>query len=98
MDQIIFASLSHTHYWYEVGMLKVPAVYEYLYLDTFDPSMSSSRARGKLSVCVELETFGTSSDSRLYAFTPCAYKNCLFYPRKIIIFWAVSYANKYALR
>ena len=24
MDQIIFASLSHTHYWYEVGMLKVP--------------------------------------------------------------------------
>ena len=27
MDQIICASLSHTHYWYEVGMLKVPAVY-----------------------------------------------------------------------
>ena len=27
MDQFIFASLSHTHYWYEVGMLKVPAVY-----------------------------------------------------------------------
>ena len=26
MDQFIFASLSHTHYWYEVGMLKVPAV------------------------------------------------------------------------
>ena len=25
MDQIIFAPLSHTHYWYEVGMLKVPA-------------------------------------------------------------------------
>ena len=24
MDQIIFASLSHTHYGYEVGMLKVP--------------------------------------------------------------------------
>ena len=24
MDQMIFASLSHTHYWYEVGMLKVP--------------------------------------------------------------------------
>ena len=21
----MFASLSHTHYWYEVGMLKVPA-------------------------------------------------------------------------
>ena len=26
MDQLILASLSHTHYWYEVGMLKVPAV------------------------------------------------------------------------
>ena len=26
MDQFIFASLSHTHYWYEVGMLKVPRV------------------------------------------------------------------------
>ena len=25
MDQLIFASLSRTHYWYEVGMLKVPA-------------------------------------------------------------------------
>ena len=25
MDQLIFASLSHTHYWYEVGMLKVSA-------------------------------------------------------------------------
>ena len=30
MDQLIFASLSHTHYWYEVGMLKVPAVYIYM--------------------------------------------------------------------
>ena len=29
MDQLMFASLSHTHYWYEVGMLKVPAVYKY---------------------------------------------------------------------
>ena len=27
MDQLIFASLSHTHYWYQVGMLKVPAVH-----------------------------------------------------------------------
>ena len=26
MDQLIFTSLSHTHYWYEVGILKVPAV------------------------------------------------------------------------
>ena len=27
MDQLISASLSHTNYWYEVGMLKVPAVH-----------------------------------------------------------------------
>ena len=27
MDQLICASLSHTHYWYGVGMLKVPATY-----------------------------------------------------------------------
>ena len=26
MDQLVFASLSHNHYWYEVGVLKVPAV------------------------------------------------------------------------
>ena len=26
MDQTICASLSHTHYWYEVDVLKVPAV------------------------------------------------------------------------
>ena len=28
MDQLISASLSHTHYWYEVGMLKAPAAIE----------------------------------------------------------------------
>ena len=27
MDQLICASLSRTHYWYKVGMLKVPALY-----------------------------------------------------------------------
>ena len=32
MDQLIFASLSHTHYWYEVGMLKVPAEYVCMYV------------------------------------------------------------------
>ena len=26
MDQLIYASLSHTLYWYEVGILKVPAI------------------------------------------------------------------------
>ena len=28
MDQLIFASLSHTHYWYEVGMLKLYSIEE----------------------------------------------------------------------
>ena len=28
MDQLIYASLSHTHYCYKVGMLKVPANYK----------------------------------------------------------------------
>ena len=43
MDQLIYASLSHTHYWYEVGMLKVPAVRTFVwsahsaeYMDTVD--------------------------------------------------------------
>ena len=27
MDQLICASLSHTHHWYKVGKLKVPANY-----------------------------------------------------------------------
>ena len=25
MDQLVFAPLSHTYFWYEVAMLKVPA-------------------------------------------------------------------------
>ena len=32
MYQLIYASLSHTHYWYEVGMLKVPAVQSTTYM------------------------------------------------------------------
>ena len=35
MDQLIFASLSHTHYWYEVGTLKVP-----LFTAGFAPAMA----------------------------------------------------------
>ena len=27
MGQLIYASLSHTHYWYELGMSKVPTMY-----------------------------------------------------------------------
>ena len=39
MDQLIFASLSHTHYWYEVGMLKVPD----------QPGKVANPARGQLN-------------------------------------------------
>ena len=38
MDQLIFASLSHTHYWYEVGMLKVPYT-------TFDFTVDEGKER-----------------------------------------------------
>ena len=45
MDQLIYASLSHTHYWYEVGMLKVPAMGV---TDTFGPELLVEMARAKL--------------------------------------------------
>ena len=32
MDQLIYASHSHTHYWYALGMLKVPDTYIYTYI------------------------------------------------------------------
>ena len=34
MDQLIFSSLSHTHYWYEMGMLKVKERRELIGLST----------------------------------------------------------------
>ena len=36
MDQLICASLSHTHYWYEVGMLKVLAEYSTIVVVLYD--------------------------------------------------------------
>ena len=41
MDQLICASLSHTHYWYEVGTWEVPAM-------TDQSGMVANRARGQL--------------------------------------------------
>ena len=35
MVQLLCASLSHTHYWYEVGMLKVPAITHIILLLAF---------------------------------------------------------------
>ena len=45
MDQLIFASLSHTHFWYEVGMLKVPAVCKEV---QFHRGLSVNRRCGRL--------------------------------------------------
>ena len=48
MDQLIFAySLSHTHYWYwyEVGMLKVPAVCHEKFKHTNEVGVCSERAQ-----------------------------------------------------
>ena len=42
MDQLIFASLSYNHYWYEVGMLKVPTGL-YTVLKAFVVPLRSSR-------------------------------------------------------
>ena len=42
MDQLIFAFLSHTQYWYEVGMLKVPAPHVKEY--SSQPCFTSTRS------------------------------------------------------
>ena len=54
MDQLIFASLSHTHYWYEVGMLKVPYCILYCLLQMccilYSPVEFSKRRLGLLGL------------------------------------------------
>ena len=50
MDQLIFASLSHTHYyWYEVGMLKVPATVNVIGTQLRDP-INSGLNRWRMAV------------------------------------------------
>ena len=46
MDQLIFASLSYTHYWYEVGMLKVPA-------DNMSRIGSDTRLIHTIAICAD---------------------------------------------
>ena len=41
MDQVIYASLSHTHYWYELGMLKVLTTHDYNFLRATDKPVRS---------------------------------------------------------
>ena len=48
MDQLICASLSHTHYWYEVGMLKVPA-FNAVYIMLLLVVLYSTSVRGSQS-------------------------------------------------
>ena len=60
MDQLIFASLSHTHYWYEVGILKVPANNETV---DFSPTLYRGKERRILMVHGDLprqHSFGTT--------------------------------------
>ena len=50
MDQLIFASLSHTHSWYKVGMLKVPVWYGHTHSKSMDqPGKVANPARGQLN-------------------------------------------------
>ena len=56
-DHLICASLSHTHFWYEVGMLKVPAT-TYILLSTkiedaapVDPALPPFRADCTAHLC-----------------------------------------------
>ena len=63
MDQLICASLSHTHYWYEVGMLKVLANTTHIFL---------SKAADIICLCMSLpfsrscvKSFGRFSDTKI---------------------------------
>ena len=47
MDQIICPSLSQTHYWYEVGMLKVPAYRRTIERRAFCRGHCSIKAKGR---------------------------------------------------
>ena len=50
MDQLIYASLSHAHYSYEVGMLKIPAIqHDYLTYSTLVKVVQYNLYRNMLS-------------------------------------------------
>ena len=73
-DQLIFASLSHNHYWYEVGMLKVPvAVAWYSIIVYCCRYYSKVRARIAVLLAVRTDHDGESFvgvvDSRRYVYT-----------------------------
>ena len=50
MDQLIFASLSHIHYWYEVGMLKVPAKVQLFKPDSSENVLDSIEVQSTIQI------------------------------------------------
>ena len=60
MDQLICASLSHTHYWYEVGMLKVPVLSRRLLLHHWSINLKKWHATYK-----EVVPITTDSDTTI---------------------------------
>ena len=57
MDQLIFASLSHTHCWYEVGMLKVPAYEGSVYSAVMLPQVAAdTQGRAQTTVTYSCST------------------------------------------
>ena len=74
MDQFIRASLSHTHYWYEVGMLKVPCcnrtpIFTLIYIiishDCFESHWGGGSRRNPLATLTPVRG---SSKYYLYSF------------------------------
>ena len=62
MDQLICASLSHTHYWYEVGMLKVPAtIYSSLVINRGQLMYTSSTVVISVMVVITCITLGIAT-------------------------------------
>ena len=49
MDQLKFASLSHTHYWYEMGILKVPVKTGIFYIGLISPVIFVKEARSAIN-------------------------------------------------
>ena len=72
MDQIVFASLSHTHYWYEVGMLKVPAERRWMRNPVW-PSSCVTPAGTSNELDVQNEWEENTHTHTLFTPNPCDY-------------------------
>ena len=74
MDQLIFASLSHTHYWYEVGMLKVPSSHPCGLLCS---SVGGYEIKAESHRCIK----SSASDVEIWVFLPLT-DGKIFLPRE----------------